>query len=328
MSNRELSVLLRQDRDESFYELPSILDDLWNDADVLNEEVLHAYTKAFSAKERPQEEIAFEKYIHDFVREASPKSVVVGSERTTRERAFIQGFRRKYDEILVPAHDEILAVAKANGFGRPEYMAQDPQIEIGRFLGWLVLTQGSKEGWRETSLLPNPEERASRIAQYVQIWRSTEDTVRGDMYHAEKEVENIANIRKYFCDSDELAKLDFDELFRHLTGCHAFLDRLRFISRDVGENLDGRERLRVDFQKNNTREAVVRTVDYLLSGPGDAIERAYECVYGRYRLKGFGESCVMELLGWGDRKRPPFNNRSIRAIRLLGFEVERLVAGE
>ncbi len=36
----------------------------------------------------------------------------------------------------------------------------------------------------------------------------------------------------------------------------------------------------------------------------------------------------MELLGWGDPKRPPFNNRSIRGIRLLGFEVEQLVAGE
>jgi hypothetical protein len=75
-------------------------------------------------------------------------------------------------------------------------------------------------------------------------------------------------------------------------------------------------------------EAVVRTVRYLLSGPGDAIERAYDCIFGSYKLNGFGEACVMELLGWGDAKRPPFNNRSIRGIRLLGFDVEHLVAGE
>jgi hypothetical protein len=328
MSNRELSALLRQDRDESFYDLAEIFDELWNDADVLNENVLKEYTTAFKSREKPSDEDAFEKYIHQFVKPAAPKSVVVGSNKKSKERTFIQGFRRKYDEILVPAHNEILNIAINNDFGRPEYRGQDPQIEMGRFLGWLRLTQGGGDGWRESALLSSPEERAARIAHYVEIWQSTDDTVRGDMYHASSEIENIANIRKYLCDPEELKALSFDELFRHLTGCHAFLERLRFSSKDIGEELSGLERLRLDFQAKNSREAVVRTVEYLLSGSGDAIERAYDCVYGNYKLKGFGEACVMELLGWGDRKRPPFNNRSIRGIRLLGFDVEHLVAGE
>ncbi|WP_421951721.1 phospholipase D-like domain-containing protein [Pelagibacterium sp.] len=327
-ANRELSVLLKQDRDEAFYALPGLFDELWNDADVLNEEVLREYEKAFKSKEKPQDEDAFEKFIHKFVKPAAPRSIVVGSEKKLKERAFIQGFRRKYDEILVPAHDEILNVAQQHGFGRPEYAGQDPQIEMGRFLGWLRLTQGSGDGWRETSLLNDPKNRAARIAEYVQVWQSTDDTVKGDMYHASAEIENIANIRTYLCDPNELFQLNFDELFRHLTGCHAFLERLRFVSNDIGENLSGLERLRTDFQKKNTLETVVRTVRYLLAGSGDAIERAYDCVYGNYKLNGFGEACVMELLGWGDAKRPPFNNRSIRGIRLLGFDVEHLVAGE
>lgn len=327
-ANRELSVLLRQDRDDAFNALRGLFDELWNDADVLNEEVLREYEKAFKSKEKPQSEDAFEKFIHKFVKPAAPKSIVVGSEKKSKERAFIQGFRRKYDEILVPAHHEILKVAQQHGFGRPEYAGQDPQIEMGRFLGWLRLTQGSGDSWRETSLLSDPKERAARIAEYVQIWQSTDDTVKGDMYHASAEIENIANIRTYLCDPNELAQLNFDELFRHLTGCHAFLERLRFVSKDIGRDLPGLERLRIDFQNKNTREAVVRTVRYLLSGSGDAIERAYDCVYGSYKLNGFGEACVMELLGWGDAKRPPFNNRSIRGIRLLGFDVEHLVAGE
>lgn len=327
-ANRELSVLLKQDRDEAFYALPGLFDDLWNDADVLNEEVLCEYERAFKSREKPQDEDAFEKFIHKFVKPAAPKSIVVGSERNSKERAFIQGFRRKYDEILVPAHNEILKVAQKNGFGRPEYAGQDPQIEMGRFLGWLRLTQGSGNGWRETTLLGDPSDRAKRIAEYVQVWQSTDDTVKGDMYHASAEIENIANIRTYLRDPNELTYLSYDDLFRYLTGCHAFLERLRFVSKDIGEGLSGLERLRIDFQGKNTREAVVRTVEYLLSGPGDAIERAYDCVYGSYKLKGFGEACVMELLGWGDSSRPPFNNRSIRGIRLLGFDVEHLVAGE
>jgi len=62
------------------------------------------------------------------------------------------------------------------------------------------------------------------------------------------------------------------------------------------------------------------------AGRGEAIERAYDCIHGGYKLNGFGEACVMELLGWGDAERPPLNNRSIRAIRMLGFDVEHLVA--
>lgn len=327
-ANRELSVLLRQDRDELFYELPGIFDDLWNDAAVLSEEVLREYAKAFKATNRPRDEGEFEKHVHKFVKPSAPKSIVVGSEKASKERAFIQSFRRKYDEILIPMHNEILKVALKNSFGRPEYEGQDPQIEMGRFLGWLRLRQGSGNGWRETTVLSDPKDRAARIAHYVAIWQSTDDTVKGDIYHASAEIENILNIRTYLCEPEELKRLSFDELFRYLTGCHAFLERLRFVSKDIGEDLSGLERLRIDFQANNNLESVARTVDYLLSGPGNAIERAYDCVYGNYKLNGFGEACVMELLGWGDRKRPPFNNRSIRGIRLLGFDVERLVAGE
>jgi hypothetical protein len=199
---------------------------------------------------------------------------------------------------------------------------------MGRFLGWLRLTQGGGNGWRETSLLGDPKDREARIAQYVDVWQSTDDTVKGDAYHASSEIENIANIKTFLCDPLELEQLSYDDLFHYLTGCHAFLERLRFASKDLGEDLSGLERLRLDFQSKNTREAVVKTVRYLLSGSGDAIERAYDCVYGSYKLNGFGEACVMELLGWGDPKRPPFNNRSIRGIRLLGFDVEHLVAGE
>lgn len=327
-ANRELSVLLKQDRDEAFYALPGLFDELWNDADVLNDEVLREYEKAFKSKEKPQDDDAFEKYIHKFVKPAAPKSIVVGSEKKSKERAFIQGFRRKYDEILVPAHNEILEAAQQHGFGRPEYAGQDPQIEMGRFLGWLRLKQGGGDRWRQTALLSSPVDRSARIREYVEMWQSTDDTVQSDMFEAAAEIDNIANIRTYLCDPNELVQLSFDDLFKYLTGCHAFLERLRFAPKDIGEELSGLERLRIDFQQKNTLEAVVRTVRYLLSGPGDAIERAYDCVFGTYKLNGFGEACVMELLGWGDPKRRPFNNRSIRGIRLLGFDVEHLVAGE
>lgn len=328
MTNRELSIVLRRSRDEVFDRLPGLFDDLWNEADVLNAEVLREYTAAFKAIDKPQDEGAFERYIHKFVKPAAPASVVVGSDRRSRERTFIQNFRRKYDEVLIPAHKEIFDIALQNGFGRPEFKGADPQIEFGRFLGWLRLTQGGGEAWRQTSLLRNPEDRAERIVHYVSIWQSADRSLKRDLLEAEQEIQNISSIRSKLGNPDNLDRLSFDELFQCLAGCHAFRERLRFVSRDIGEGLGGLERLRLDFQNKNARNAVTRTVGYLLSGPGSAIERAYDCVYGNYKLNGFGEACVMELLGWGTGERPPFNNRSIRGIRMLGFDVEHLVVGE
>lgn len=327
-SNRELSVVLRQDRDAAFQQLPTVFDELWNYADVLTADVLRAYTQAFNQKRRPETEDAFERHLKQFVEPASPPSVVVDSAKVSKERSFIQKFRRKYDEILIPFHNEIVEATKKHGLGRVEYEGQDPQIEIGRFLGWLRLVHGSGDGWREKPLLPHGQ-REQRIAHYVSLWQSTHDIMGTDAYEAEQEIENISNIREFLSDPDELAQLDFDAVFDYLAGCHAFVERLRFASKGLGENLSGLERLRIQFTKDNTLKKTKDTINYLLSGDGDPIERAYDCIYNsKYKLDGFGEACVMELLGWGIPGRPPFNNRTIRGMRFLGYDVEHLVAGE
>lgn len=327
-ANRELSIVLHQDRDIAFEQLPTVFDELWNYADVLTDDVLKAYTKAFNQPGRPHTEDAFEKFLKDFVPEASPPSIVVDSDKVSKERSFIQAFRRKYDEILIPFHNEIVELALKHGLGRKEYEGQDPQIEIGRFLGWLRLVHGSGDTWREAPLLPR-EEREKRIAEFVSVWQSTDDTVSTDMYEAEQEIKNISNIRQFLADPDQLERLDFDTIFDYLIGCHAFLERLRFVPKNLGSNLTGLQRLRIQFLRNNTIENTKETINYLLSGSGDPIVRAYDCIFNaRYKLRGFGEACVMELLGWGVPGRPPFNNRTIRGMRFLGYDVENLVSGE
>jgi hypothetical protein len=209
-SNRELSVLLRQDRDDAFVELPGVFDDLWNYADVLTKEVLAKYKRAFESFGGSQNEYEFEKHIHSYVKPAAPVSVVVGSEAISKERTFIQYFRRKYVEALYPAFSEISKVAVEHGLGRKEFRGQDPHIELGRFLGWIRLAHGRGEGWRETPLLAEASDRAKQIKRFVNEWQSADDIVQGDLYNAELEIENIANIKKYLCDSVELKRLNFD----------------------------------------------------------------------------------------------------------------------
>ncbi len=321
LGNRELSVLLKRDRDEVFKDLCGIFSRLWNDADVLNEHVLSEYTKAFKDEGRSRDAEAFAKFIHKFIKPAVPMSVVVGSGEKSKEHTSIQNLRRKYDEVLWPAYDEIFDIAKKNGIGRPEFNGLDPRIEMDRFLCWLPRKQDIEKSGRGTKPLGDSKDRAKQIAYHARDWKAAIDTEIWGMFSTDEVIDGITNIRTYLCNPDELKKLSYDGLFKYLTGCTAFRHREQYAPKDIGEKLSTLERMRISFQQNNLHEDVVRTVNYLLSGSGDKIERAYHCIYGGYKLNGFGEACVMELLGWGDAKRPPFNNRSIQGIRLLGFDV-------
>ncbi|ANL28599.1 phospholipase D-like domain-containing protein [Rhizobium phaseoli] len=314
-SNREVSVILERYRDTAFDALPGIFDDLWGYADVLTDTILKDYERAFQAPGRPQSEDEFDKFLEKFVPKCSPSSIVVGSHAVNKQRAFLQRFRRKYDEILVPAHRRVMAVAQAHSFGRQEFKGADPQIEMGRFLGWVRLAHGAGETWKQNPVLQG-EELDNRIRKYAELWKVADDIVLGDMFKAEAEIRNIEKIRTLFGDQEQLGALEYDDLFDVLTGCHAFLELLRFTN-------GGLEGLRADFKQRNALKDIKRTIDHLIRGGGDVVQRAYDCIHDeRFRLQRFGESCVMELAGWITPNRPPFNSRTIKGLRFLGFDVE------
>lgn len=325
LKNRELSVLLKKDRDDSFGKLHGIFEDLWNEASDLNEEIIEIYANAFEKWKKQEEketqnEDRFEDFIHRFVNPVFPKGIV-GSEAKSEERDRLKDLRQKYDEVLMPAFNEVLEVANKFGFGRREFLEQEPRIEIERFLCWLPVTQDGN-----TTLLPDMNSRAKRIFHYMQIWQSADEVDdNSNLYRTDKVIENVKNIRKYLCNPDELRDLSFNKLFDYLRGCSAFADQDRWAEEIIGENFDSLDRWRIIFQRKNSCEDVKRTVSYLLSGDGDPIERAYNCIYNKnYKIYGFGEVGVMELLGWGDTSRIPISNRTIRGIRILGFDVNHL----
>ena len=325
-SNRELSVLLTREHDESFEDVKAIFEELWNAADVLNHDVLKSYERAFNKAKGITDEISFEDAIKNEVPTASVPSIVVGSNEYSKERTFIQDFRRKYDESLAPAFKELKEHLIELNFGRSEFSEGDIEIEIGRFLGWLRAISGSGENWRSEPVLDKPG-REERIKKYCELWHSSNDSVYAEMEDADWVIDKIKKIRNELAKEEILSKLTFDEILDCLVGCMAFLDRLRFVRKSVGVHLSGEERLRKEFKEINSLESVVRTINFLFHGRGSSIERAYDCINGEYRLKGFGESCVMELFGWANPDYPPLNNRSIKGLRFLGFDVEDHVVG-
>jgi hypothetical protein len=314
--NSEVSVVLHKGRDPAFEALPSIFARLWEFADVLTDPILSAYETAWKAPGSPADEDGFDKFLSGFIPPVSPPTVIDGTGQQTFERSFLQRFRRKYDEVLIPAHRSLMRIAATSDFGRPEFEGADPEIEMGRFLGWVRLTHGAGDKWRQSPVRSGVQQEA-HIREHMTLWRHAGNIVAGDMFNAAGEIGKIARIRQNFRSSSLIEKMSYDDIFDTLTGCHAFLELLRFTNGAL-------EGLRADFIARNKLSDIKRTIDYLANGKGDPVQRAYDCIHDdRYRLNRFAEGCVMELAGWISTDRPPFNGRTIKGLRYLGFDVEK-----
>lgn len=319
-ANREVSVLLQRGRDAGFDILPSLFDGLWEQADTLNSAVLDRFAQAQKSFANGRSEEAFNRHLADFVEAAEPTNVRVGSEKVSHRRSFLQKFRRKYDEILHPAFDEVRQAFIAGGQYRDEFDEDRVDIEISRFLGWLRVVHARGESWSEGPIRKTSDERKPIIEEYRRAWLDAEDVGAGDMIQIEGEVENIRRIEASFGSEEAIDALDYNELFDVLYGCHAFREMLRFTR-------GGAEGLRADFKRRNTAQAIKNTVKHLALSDGEPLEMAYDCIFDeRYRLGRFGEACVMELLGWVRPGFPPVNGRTIKALRFIGFDVASLAS--
>lgn len=312
-SNREVSVVLVRGRDTAFEELPGLFDTFWDYADVLTQPILNQFEGAFRATNRPAEETAFDRFLASYVSPCAPPNIRVDSDKVTKRRSFIQTFRRKYDEILIPAFEEVRTVFETDGRRRPEFSVGSLNVEISRFLGWVRIVHAPGEEWATAPILSGSS-RMQRVQRLVDDWHHTDDITNGDMIVAEREISNIERIQRNFGRAEDIQQLSYDELFDTLVGCHAFMELLRFTN-------GGLPGLRTDFARWNSLSRIRDTLTYLVHGPGDPLERAYDCIFDeRYRLGRFGEACVMELSGWTDSDRVPINGRTIKALRFLGFD--------
>jgi hypothetical protein len=311
--NREASVVLHRERDLAFDELVALFTMFWSSAETLTTDILTQYELAFRQIGDPNEDANFQKILEGFVPKAEVPNAKVGSERVSKERAFLQHYHRKYDEELIPAFREVEAIFADFGQRRAEFDGEDPIIEIGRFLGWARLVNAPGDAWQATSIAEAPERRG-RVISNLQGWVMSSDTTAGDMYYADQEVGRINRLKSEMGGPDTIAALSYDDLFEALIGVHAFYDRLRHVK-------GGLPGLKAQFEENGLPR-IKATLTHLLHGPGVALNRAYDCIRNeQWKLSGFGEAGVMELLGWMDPQRPPINGRTVKALRFFGFDV-------
>lgn len=314
MSNREVSIVVRKDRDAAFDELPGLFDLFWSHAGAMTPDILAAYQTAFRQIGNPKEEAEFEQYLTKLVGKVDPPSAMAGSDVMSKRRSFLEQLRRKYDEQVIPAFREVRDIMLESGLRRAEFADGDIEIELNRFLGWTRLIHAPGETWKQSTLVAQPERR-ERTLTYLRDWAQVGDTRAGDMYYAEEEFGNIARLREGFASVSTIEAMDYDQMFDTLCGCHAFYDMLRFVS-------GGLPGLKTDFAKRNTLPEIKATLAYLFHGDGLMLERAYDCIFDeKWKLGRFGENCVMELVGWMTPDRPPVNGRTLKALRFIGHDI-------
>jgi len=316
MSNREISIVVRKDRDVAFDELPSMFELYWEKAGAMTDEILAAYQTAFRHIGNPREEAEFEQHLTKLVGKVDPPSAMAGSEVMSKRRSFLEQLRRKYDEQVVPAFQEVRAIMSESGLRRAEFADGDIEIELNRFLGWTRLLHAPGDAWKESALADRTGRR-ERTLSYLRNWVEVGDTKAGDMYYAEEEFGNIARLRDGLSSIQSIQSMDYDQIFDTLCSCHAFYDMLRFVS-------GGLPGLKADFGRRNTLSEIQNTLIYLIHGDGLMLERAYDCIFDeRWKLGRFGENCVMELVGWMTPNRPPVNGRTLKALRFIGHHIEQ-----
>jgi hypothetical protein len=129
----------------------------------------------------------------------------------------------------------------------------------------------------------------------------------------------LTTARRVFGTAESIDIASKDELSQGLLSLHAFLEQLRFVK-------GGREQLAPFFWSENSNDIdrVKKSLTRLVHGKGDFIERLHDLIYDpAWWLEHFGTFCSLELFGTIKLEEfPPFNGRTAKALRFLGYDVK------
>lgn len=302
-SNREIAIVI-DSSDDVFDELPTLFDDLWDAAAVLTDAAMETFARWHKVKVG-----VAQSDVIDGLEPSSPVTVNVATQIKTRERTYLETFRRDYYETLLPAHAQVQAVYLATGQTHPSFQDLPIEYEVDRFLNWAKLTFTTDENLLSFPLL-NADARNAHIADRQQVWLNTRIEI------DRERTARLQRLKVIFASPQDLSSAEFSDLTDALLGCAAFDEQLRFTK-------GGKPALAKAFQQDNDLKRVKQTFEHLAFDRDDFVRRIYDCIFtSEYKLAHFGRTSVFELYGWiNDDDVPPVNGRTIKALRYFGFDV-------
>jgi len=154
----------------------------------------------------------------------------------------------------------------------------------------------------------------NNIHKYVTEWMKMKDNL---TIYTDR-VDRIDRLERLFGDERSLESVGMDEIVDMIQACAAFVEMRRFTEGGLESFIEG-------FKQKNRIERIRKSFHHLAFGPGDYVQRVYDCIYeSEYRFSDWGKNCTLELFGWVNKDGvPPFNGRTMKGLRFLGMDVFR-----
>ncbi len=314
-SNQEVMATVPSD-DKRFSELAGLFYEYWDDAKVLNDDVLAEYTKYYQnimKLGKDQEDFDNKVIENAIIGHVVAKNVNRGKTKASAENIFLESYRKSYQEAT-SAFRVIRDVYEEVGKRKATEAEIPLRLEIDSFISFVREDHGKGNAWVNAPLLSGEVQKA-KIRDLVKEWLVTPweyftDTVIHEKY---------PRIRTAFGSEKATLALSDDALFDALLVLHSFEARFRFYP-------GGTPTQRKEFFEGNDGAKIRETLAYLLFSKGDPVQRLANVIYNpRYKLVGFGQANAQELLGWvGDKDLPVINGRTTKVLKFLGFDVRPL----
>lgn len=303
-SNSEACITV-DGNDPEFSDLAFLFSEYWNNAAVLDADVLAVYDRALA--KRPVQEFNLEKEIENYLGAVIPiNQIDVTKRKKHKENLFTEDYDRNY-QVFKSAYDDVETIYK--NFGRRK-ITEDHlplRIEIDQFLNY-VRSLFIGDAHLEASIR-SPENFEVYLKSILADWFNK------DWPYLNTVADRYIAISKNFGSSEEINHLSKEEIFETLLICHAFHDQLRFYK-------GGLETLRASFLSDNEESKLRETLNYLLHSNGKFTTRMANCIYGSYKPEHMGTYSIQELLGWVNHENIPIcNGRTEKSLRFLGKEI-------
>ncbi len=293
MTNQEVMVTI-DSGDDRLIELMCIFEDYFNQAEVMTSEDLLVYKRLYD--EFAKHDAATYALGDDLLKklgDKAPNNIDRGGSKQNKKSIFASNFRRSYQEG-VKAFDIVKNTYAAYGYRKADPNLIPLRVEIDSFISFVRETVAIGESWK-AGPLRNAEQQIPFITELIQDWGRTpwphfEDTIVGL---------NYPRLKTVLGSPESIMTANDSDLFDGLATLHSFHDRFRFFE-------GGLATFKREFPTFNDPSHVRKTLNYLIYGPGDIVDRMANAIFDpRYKLKGFGRANVQELIGWLSREELP-----------------------
>ncbi|MBI3200085.1 MAG: alcohol dehydrogenase [Myxococcales bacterium] len=309
LTNQEINVGIPVS-DPRYEDLVATFVDYWGQVRVLDESVLEKYERIFRKYEAAHRSLGQMDLEVAGLAKTQISNIGRDDIKQDAEDEFLDEYRTTYQGFL-DAFRTVRRLYSETGKRKVPEDRLPLRLEVDSFLSWVREKLATGETYQHAPVL-HGSDLNKKVLQAVDAWFNSSYR----WFDEEVVPDRYPRIVRILGSEGAIKNASYDEILSALEVVNSFNDRRRFFR-------GGHETHVAAFRAENDLDAVKHTIRYLLFGKDDPIVRMGRCIFApRYKLGQFGRSAVQELLGWiNSDDIPVCNNRTLRSLRWMGFDV-------